>query len=199
MTKEQRMRQYIDEERQRYRSPMELPAQVASFEEARALFKEGIKWAMWNNMAVQDYLASECHTVRDDELAFVRKLTDALKEVSEHLRRGSELGLTTLQQRVLDSLWGWVPHPYNENEVACARAVSEAILRLVPGPEVERTEESYGEYLWVVIPEIKRLADAYDMEFDTTAYNLSLGYFEEWLSQEFGLVDLPYDDDDDDA
>jgi hypothetical protein len=111
-----------------------------------------------------------------------------------HLQRGKELGLSLLEQRTLDTLWSWVPHDYPENYVACAREVSDAIVRLLPPEDEERSEEGYIAYYNQVIEEVKRLAEKYDVDFDTSGYSLSAGYFYEWLSKEYGMIfDDAYD------
>jgi hypothetical protein len=41
---------------------------------------------------------------------------------------------------------------------------------------------------------VKRLAEKYDVDFDTSGYSLSAGYFYEWLSKEYGMIfDDAYD------
>jgi hypothetical protein len=39
-----------------------------------------------------------------------------------------------------------------------------------------------------VIAEVKQLAQKHDVDFDTSDYNLSAGYFYEWLSDEYGII-----------
>lgn len=196
-------RKYIEARRQSFRSPIalcEAAEQLAEndADEAYYLYSEAISWASWNDMAVQDYVASTSgiHQVsRDDAPRFVGCVRQALKAMSDHLKRGLELGLSGLEQRVVDTLWGWVPHDYPDSYVACAREVSEAIVRLLPPEEIPRTDEGYKVYLRLVIAEVKRLATKHNVEFDTTNWDLPYGYFCDWLKQEYGLlpIDMQYD------
>jgi hypothetical protein len=93
-----------------------------------------------------------------------------------------------MEQQVVDTLWGWVPHNYEDNYVACAREVSKAIVRLLPADTEIRSEEGYALYYNKVLGEVKKLAEKHDVDFDTSGYNLSVGYLYEWLSNEYGLV-----------
>ena len=36
--------------------------------------------------------------------------------------------------------------------------------------------------------EVKLLAKKFNVDFDTSDYNLSAGYFYEWLSEEYGMI-----------
>lgn len=215
--KKQDFRAHIAQMRQAYRSPIELTeaaealwrrSQVAHsaaeaaraghptaeeeavLMEAQALFHEAVDWAEWNNVAVQDYLAGKCGMAGvdyEDARVLCTALREALGEMAAHLLKGRELGLSALEQRVVDTLWSWVPHDYWENYVACAREVAAAILRLLPEESAERTTEGFMTYRNAVLAEVKRLAAAHDVEFETEAYNLSLGYFCDWLAQEYGI------------
>jgi len=159
--------------------------------EALELFHEAVNWAEWNDLAVQDYLAGKCSTTsvnHNDSVAFCTALREALGEMAAHLLKGRELGLSALEQRVVDTLWSWVPHDYWENYVACAREVAAAIERLLPAESAERTVEGFMTYRNAVLAEVKRLATAHDVEFETEKYNLSLGYFCDWLAQEYGIL-----------
>ena len=218
MTQQKKMRQYIDKMKQQYRSPIELWKEVEvrwgtitippssgkdlnlwlqidseedDYTAAKRIYNEAIYWASWNDMAVQDYLAESCgvHRVKsDNHQEYVNCVKLAIEEMANHLKKGQDLGLSELEQRVVDTLWGWVPHNYWENYVNCAREVSETIVHLLPPETEERSEEGYRVYLDAVITEVKKLAEKHDVEFDTTKYNLTTGYLCEWLATEYGLV-----------
>lgn len=197
-------RKNIDGERQMYRSPIELQKvvdvrygadaeQKMSFKEAYGVYQESICWSSRHDIAMQDYWAQECgmgihNWDENTPNPYVKKVLATLKIMSNHLAHGQELGLSDLEQRVVDTLWGWVPHDYEENYVTCAREVSKAIVRFLPPETEERSEEGYAAYYRKVISEVKRLAAKYDVDFDTTNYNLTAGYFYEWMSSEYGMI-----------
>ena len=195
-------RLYIDKMRGQFRSPILLWEEMEthfgaeakvrmSYDDAHRLYNEALNWACWNDMAVQDYLAERCHvliTDEDSQHEYIDAVKKAMGAMAEHLGRGRELGLNELEQRVVDTLWGWVPHDYWDNYVDCAREVSKAIVRLNPPETALRSEAGYGIYLDAVIKEVKQLAEKYDVEFDTTKYNLSAGYLCEWLAEEYGFM-----------
>ena len=171
-----------------------------NYDEAYSALRDMINWAHENDLPMQDYFAENCsHRLstcesEEERCRFVEAVKKAIQEMKAHLQRGKELGLSLLEQRTLDTLWSWVPHDYPENYVACAREVSEAIVRLLPPEDEERSEEGYIAYYNQVIEEVKRLAEKYDVDFDTSGYSLSAGYFYEWLSKEYGMIfDDAYD------
>ena len=199
-----REREYIDKGRKRFKSPIELQKEVdarygadaeqkMSYREARDVYQEAILWSSWNDIAMQDHWAEECESGihrwdEDNPKPYVKKVLSTLKTTAEHLIHGQQLGLSDLEQRVVDTLWGWVPHNYQDNYVACAREVSKEIIRLLPPDSEEKSKEGYEAYYLQVINEVKRLAAQYDVDFDTSEYNLTIGYFYEWMSNEYGLV-----------
>lgn len=216
--KKQDSKAHIAQMRQEFRSPIELKevaetlwrrsqvtysaAEAAHLEhmtaeeeavltEALELFHEAVSWAQWNDVAVQDYLAGKCGMSSvdyEDARVFCAALREALGEMAAHLLRGRELGLSALEQRVVDTLWSWVPHDYLENYVACAREVAAAIERLLPAESAKPTADGFMAYRNAVLAEVKRLAATHDVEFETEKYNLSLGYFCDWLAQEYGIL-----------
>ena len=175
-------REYINKMRRQYRSPIEWlkdvetrygadAEQKLSYKEAQDIYSESIGWAIWNDIAMQDFWAEECgygHQWNEDNpKPIIQKVLATLNTMADHLRRGRELGLSEMEQQVVDTLWGWVPHNYEDNYVS---------------------EEGYALYYNKVLREVKKLAEKHDVDFDTSGYNLSVGYLYEWLSNEYGLV-----------
>lgn len=196
-------REYIERHRRMFRSPVELhedvcarygadAAQKMSYREARKVYEECIGWAIWHNLAMQDYWAFQCgfsyQWDEENPKPIIEKVCATLKAAAEHLSHGQRLGLSRLEQQTVDTLWGFVPHYYPENYVACAREVSEAIVSLLPPETEERTEDGFEAYYAAVIAEVKQLTAKHDVDFDTSDFNLSFGYFHEWLSDEYGLI-----------
>ena len=58
----------------------------------------------------------------------------------------------------------------------------------MPPETEERTEDGFEAYYAAVIAEVKQLTAKHDVDFDTSDFNLSFGYFHEWLSIEYGLI-----------
>lgn len=196
-------REYIDNQRHSYKSPLEQQKEVdalygadaewkMSDKEAHDIYDEAIYWAMWNDIPMQDYWAYRCDPSRllneDNPRLYVKKVLEALRTMSKHLARGKELGLGDLEQRVVDTLWAYVPHNYQENYVDCAREISKAIGRLLPPEDKERNRDGCVAYYNQVFEEIKLLAEKYDVAYSTSDYNLTVGYFNEWLKLEYGFI-----------
>ena len=196
-------REHIKKMRRETKSPILLQQEVLerfgtdaedkmNYDEAHQLYNDAIVWASWHDLAVQDYLAEECaiHRISSGEETpklYVQKVLDAINEMVNHLGRGRQLGLNDLEQRMVDTLWGWVPHNYPDNYVNCAKEVSAVIQQLLPSEDSERDEKAYIAFHTKVIEEVKRLAEKHDVVFDTTKYNLSAGYLDEWLPFEYGI------------
>ena len=201
-------RLYIQWNRFRFKSPVKLKKEVdakygtsavekMSLEEANSIYHEVISWASWNDMTVQDHMAMNLGTTFEDAdeqhpTKYIGKLMELLGESADHLQRGRELGLTALEQRVVDTLWGWVPHNYQDNYVACAQAVGKVITERIPRQGIDTSIEGARAYITNIIEAVKALAAEYDVDFDTTKYNLTTGYFLEWLNEEYGWVNDDY-------
>ena len=70
----------------------------------------------------------------------------------------------------------------------CAREIAKAIVSLAPAEKEKKSEEGYAIFFDKVMGEIKNLAEKYDVEYDTSDYNLTLGYFYEWMPLEYGMI-----------
>lgn len=165
-------------------------AEEMSADEAHDYYKKAIGWAMNNDIAMQDYFAYGCefdvHARYSEPQKAVTSVVNAIKEMADHLQRGKELGLSELEQRVVDTLWSWVPHNYPDNYVACAREVAEVIVRQIPPNTEIRTQKNYYAYMRRVMPEAEQIAKRYDVELDPSAFDTSTAYFQEWLADEYG-------------
>ena len=196
-------REYIERQRQMYRSPLELQKDIDArygadaeqkmdFKEVHEVFNEAMGWAMSHDIAMRDYWAEQCGYAfqwdENDPKPIIKKVVASLKVMAKHLAHGLELGLSDMEQQVIDTLWGWVPHDYQNNYVICAREVSEVIVRLLPPESEERSEDGYIAYYNQVMAEVKMLAAKYDVDFDMSDYNLSAGYFYDWMSDEYGMI-----------
>lgn len=211
-------REYIDKMRRQFRSPIELWKEIEArwgaisipplsgkdleiwlkidkseddYTAAKRIYDEARAWACWNDIAMQDYLAEACgtpHVKNDNRQDFIIWVRIAIQAMADHLKRGKELSLNELEQRVIDTLWGWVPHNYQDNYVDCAREVSKAIKQLLPSEDSPRSENDYITFYNNVMKKVKLLAKKFNVDFDTSDYNLSAGYFYEWLSEEYGMI-----------
>ena len=196
-------REYIEKCKRLYRSPIEVLADVdarygadaevkMSYEEAHDIYCDAISWAISNDLPMQDYWAQHCgysyYWDEENPRFIVKKVIEALREMADHLKRGQQIGLSLLEQQVVDTLRQWVPHKYEADYVACAREVSQVIVRLLPPEDEERTGDGYNRYFRKVMAEMERIASKHGVEVDSSEYNLTLGYFHEWLSNEYGII-----------
>lgn len=165
------------------------PENVMTWEETDAYLTRAVKWANKHNEAVQDFFASSCEPEREackyqkpTPRSFTEMLLKSLQEADEHLRKGRELGLSEFEQKIIDAVWGWIPHDYKPAYVDFAREYCVAIKSLLPTPPAKRDEESYFDFILEVIKEGKRLALKYDVDFRTDRYDVTIGYLFDQLS-----------------
>jgi len=196
---------YIEEMRKKFLSPSECldkllekygddAEEKITLEDAHDVFKQSIEWGAWNDMPMQDFWADmmeyEINFGERDHDSIGERLLDSLDMMIEHLERGEALGLSPLEQRVVDTLYSWVPHRYDENYVECARELSRVILNLLPPEDVPRTLEGYRTYLIQLEREVNRLTNKYEVDYIDSEYNLSTWYFIEWLRLEYGFYEM---------
>jgi hypothetical protein len=188
--------------RKRFKSPIELqqyieehygpnPAATMTEQEAKDLYNGAIDWAVYNNVPAQDYFARKCGFILSHfggQQRFIESVVEAMQEASAHFRKGKEMGLSGLEQRTVDTLWRFIPHPYHENYVACARELSKAITDLLPPMGTRATHKACQDYIYKVMQEAVKLTKKYDVEFDLTDFSLEWAYMIEWLPLEFGYL-----------
>ena len=194
-------------ERQTDRSPLEQladlearygsdVAQKLDCNEAFNLYYEGKDWASDNDAAMVDYwkeqFGNHFDWVGKESEAFIEVLLKTLGTMAEHLKRGQALGLSATEQAVVDSLYSWLPHDYEDNYVACAREVNGLMTSLLPPESEGRTQYGFLVYYVKVMEEAKKLAAKHEVDFDTSDYSLSICYLYELMTRVYGIeIDNP--------
>jgi hypothetical protein len=139
--------------------------------------------------AVQDYYAEHCTTdlgkyLKNTEMCdkYVSDVLQCIQTVYAHQQHGRELGLNDDGMRVVDALWGWMPHDYDEDCVAAAREICQAVEASLPGPTVIRSRNGFVAYSKPVMKQLEAIAKKHDVDIDLTdKYNITMGYLTEWL------------------
>ncbi len=151
--------------------------------------------------AVQDYYAEHCRTdfldIQKTEQCeeFIKQVLDSIDTVSAHQQRGRELGLNDEEMRVVDALWGWMPHDYQQEYVAAAREICQAVEASLPAPTAIRSRKGFAVYKKPVLEQMEAIAKKNDLDVDLTdKYNITLGYLSEWLFKKYMGDQLTYDD-----
>ena len=101
------------------------------------------------------------------------------------------MGLNDEQIRVVDLLWSWVPHDYQEDYVATAKEVIEVVDRALPAKTVIRSRKGFKMFYDQLIPQLAQVIEKHDVPVDLTdRYNLTVGYMEDWLYSKYlgGIV-----------
>ena len=147
-----------------------------------ALCRRGIDWAVLHNPVVQDYLAKVIHfkgiRKNDDWEKIGPDLMTALLNVHNHLFLGHESGLDSQGQFIIDALWGFVPHDYPAEYVACAKEILTSVPELLP---TKRNKAAKRQFVNKVIQRCSEITKKYDVDFDTKKFNISLSYIAFWL------------------
>ena len=151
--------------------------------------------------AVQDYYAEHCRTdfldLQKTEQCeeFIKQVLDSIDTVNAHQQRGRELGLNDEEMRVVDALWGWMPHDYQQEYVAAAREICQAVEASLPAPTAIRSRKGFTVYKKPVLEQMEAIAKKNDLDVDLTdKYNITLGYLSEWLFTKYMGDQLTYDD-----
>lgn len=138
--------------------------------------------------AVQDYYAENCtsnliDTQDDVECeSFISQVLDCIETVVDHQQRGRALGLNDEEMRVVDALWGWMPHDYDEDYVEAAKEVFQAVEASMPAPTVIRSRNGFDLFLKPVMQQLQEIVNRHDLNIDLTdKYNITIGYLTEWL------------------
>lgn len=142
--------------------------------------------------AIQDYYAENCDTsffdVQDIDKcnAFVEAVLRSIETVKKHCQRGRELGLDDEQRRVVDILWSWVPHDYEQAYVDAGKEVVEAVNASLPDKTFIRSEKGFDAYRKQVMPSLVKIVEKYELGVDLTdQYNLTIGYLNDWLYRKY--------------
>ena len=165
---------------------------------AKILIRVELDRVVGHNDAVQDYFAENCSTgdidTQDIDNAdkFINDAIGVLTEMKQHAERGRQLGLNDEQMRVVDLLWSWVPHDYQEDYVATAKEVIEVVDRALPAKTVIRSRKGFKMFYDQLIPQLVQVIEKHDVPVDLTdRYNLTVGYMEDWLySKYLGGIEL---------
>lgn len=145
-----------------------------------------------NNDAVQDFYAERCRSDRFNPQTveacneFVTTVLSCFEQISAHRQKGRLLGLNDEQMRVVDALWGWAPHDYEQSYVDAAKELVAAVDDSLPGPTVMRSPNGFKRYKKEVLPAMVSIVEKYDLGVDLTdRYNLTMGYLNEWLLSKY--------------
>ena len=149
--------------------------------------------AVRDNQAVQDYYAEHVFGVHsnnwqmvDDCEAFIERAMNGMGVVAHHYEEARKWGLEGEAVQVLDLLYGWVPHVFEEEAVATAREILDAANRLLPDELTLRNDTGARAYISNVFKEAQQIAEKYDVDLDINdGYSLTIGYMDTWLDRKY--------------
>ncbi len=164
------------------------------------LWADAIFWCRKHNVALQDFLARESFRTSASEYqelhypsprnafekdfyfeqAYCQVRFEALRKAAEHLRKGAELGLSDMEQMVLDVLTTTCLDYYTEQRLACAKELAGVIEERL-NEIIKHTNKNRNRALAHIIEKLKELTDKYDVWYDNGPMNLTEGYIEEWF------------------
>lgn len=148
----------------------------------RAICKRALFWSCHHNPVIQDYFAQELEapdlkSIKDYE-NFSTTLMSVLLNIQNHLFFGKGKGLDGDAQFIIDALWGFVPHPYEDNFVACAKEIEKAAQSLL---SEKGNDKDMKEYVNTILKKSAEIADEYEVDFDIQEWNISYSYLAYWI------------------
>ena len=154
----------------------------------KALAKRASDWGTSHNPVVMDNITESTDHLfidtTDEEKCKEQmdKLLEVIDDTENHLRQGKAAGLDYHTQFIIDALWGFVPHPYPENYVDCAKAIfQEASQMMIPEMSKDSPDdEPANQFSRDIVELAKKIAVKYDVEFDDYFKSLSLSYMHYW-------------------
>ena len=149
--------------------------------------------AMRDNQAVQDYYAEHVYRTLSDNWqqvsdceAFIERAMNGMAVVAHHYEEARKRGLEGEAVQVMDMIYGWVPHVFEEEVVGASRAILEAANRLLPDALTLRNDSGARAYINKVFKEAGQIADEYEIDLDIhDGYSLTVGYMETWLERKY--------------
>ena len=149
--------------------------------------------AIQTNQTIQDFYAMECwrelHTDWQDLEnceKFTTKALDAMQQIEEHYEKGHAAGLNDEEIRVLDALYGFVPHEFFEEDFLRVRDICEAANKHLPSKPYIKSEQGQRQYGKAVFDDLKEVFAKYDIPYDPSDLtDLTLSYLDAWVYDKY--------------
>lgn len=159
----------------------------------RILLEVEMKKAVEGNPPVQDYFAEHVYGTRSDNWqevadceAFIERALNGMGEIAHHYEEARRWGLEGEAVEVVDIVWGWAPHEFEEDSVATGCEILEAANRLLPDGLTLRSDAGARVYIKKVFEEAQQIAERHDLYLDINdGYNLTIGYMQMWLERKY--------------
>ena len=159
----------------------------------RIVLDEELDKAMRDNQAVQDYYAERVYGYGsynwqqvDVCEQFIQRAMKGMGEIARHYEEARQWGLEGEAVQVLDLLYGWVPHLFEEEMIATAREILDAANRLLPDELTLRNDSSARAYINLIFKEAQQIAAKYEVDLDINdGYSLTIGYMNTWLERKY--------------
>lgn len=150
-------------------------------------------WASRENQAVQDYYAEHCWQSGginyQSEFAcegFLERSLKCMEKIKQHYRDAADLGLCCEEVRVVDALWSWTPHPFDNDTVEAGKEIVEKVNEMLPNKQTIRSDVGARTYIINTLQEIQRIANEHDVDVDIKDhYSLTTGYLTAWLDDKY--------------
>lgn len=156
------------------------------------VMEQETNWAIQHNQAVQDFYAMEGWGNKyslDQEAdceQYIATCLDAMQLIAEHYAKGHLAGLNDEEIRVLDAIFGFVPHHFEEEDFPMVRDVCEAAAKHLPTKPYIKSEQGQRMYGKAVFDDLKRIFAKYEVDFDPSDLSdLTPGYLDKWVYDKY--------------
>ena len=122
----------------------------------------------------------------DDCEKFIQRAIEGMGVVAHHYEEARKWGLEGEAVQVMDMVYGWMPHVFEEEVVGASREILEAANRLLPDELTLRTDVGARAYITNVFKEADQRAEKYAIDLDIhDGYSLTIGYMNTWLERKY--------------
>ncbi len=164
-----------------------------------ALWFDALKWCDKHDPALRSFIERESRNEniikslresRQPASHYMGTVIDVrlvcLRKAADHLNKGALLGLTEIEQVVVDSLWGVGFHDYNCSYLRCAKDIA-ADITLILDSYDEFTKENLPNALLPLHNVIAEHIKEHKLEYDPISSFQIWEYLSQWFYHKYHL------------
>jgi hypothetical protein len=146
-------------------------------------------------LPMQDHLALCIPTITiseessvEDCLKYLGQLYKGLTKAMAHYKKGNRvLGVLECEEAyMIDMLYGFIGHQFNEDYVKCARECVKAYNQTPINPNEEKNDENFIKWRRTVLNKFNEILKKYKIDITNKGeWSIRVGYLEEWLGRKY--------------
>jgi len=146
-------------------------------------------------LPMQDHLAQSVYGVHicqessvEDCLKYLGQLYKGLTQAWNHYQKGNRVlgDLACDEAHMIDMLYGFIGHQFNEEYVACARELVEAYKQTPIDPDEEQNDENAYKWRRKVLDNFCDILKKHDIDItENGEWSIREAYLVEWLDRKY--------------